>query len=96
MTIRTPSSPDMNVCPEPEQSRAPDALCALVRLLAQHAAEDTIKRVRADNWHARKPCPPTLEQQTMSDHSQSSKPVRLLTPQETAAFLSVSGSGESG
>ena len=26
----------------------------------------------------------------MSDHSQSSKPVRLLTPQETAAFLSVS------
>ena len=26
----------------------------------------------------------------MSDRSQSSKPVRLLTPQETAAFLSVS------
>ena len=26
----------------------------------------------------------------MSDHSQSSKPIRLLTPQETAAFLSVS------
>ncbi len=26
----------------------------------------------------------------MSDHSQSSKPVRLLTPQETAAFPSVS------
>ena len=26
----------------------------------------------------------------MSDYSQSSKPVRLLTPQETAAFLSVS------
>ena len=26
----------------------------------------------------------------MSDHSQGSKPVRLLTPQETAAFLSVS------
>ena len=38
----------MNVCPEPEQSRAPDALCALVRLLAQHAAEDTIKRIRAE------------------------------------------------
>ena len=48
MTIRTPSSPDMNVCPKSEQSRAPDALCALVRLLAQHAAEDTIKRVRAE------------------------------------------------
>ncbi len=26
----------------------------------------------------------------MSDHSQSPKPLRLLTPQETAAFLSVS------
>ena len=26
----------------------------------------------------------------MSDYSQSSKPIRLLTPQETAAFLSVS------
>ena len=48
MTIRTPSSPDMNVCPKSEQSRAPDALCALVRLLAQHAAEDTIKRTRAE------------------------------------------------
>ena len=48
MTIRTPSSPDMNVCPKSEHSRAPDALCALVRLLAQHAAEDTIKRVRAE------------------------------------------------
>ena len=48
MTIRTPSSPDMNVCPNSEQSRAPDALCALVRLLAQHAAEDTIKRTRAE------------------------------------------------
>ena len=48
MTIRTPSSPDMNVCPEQEQSRAPDALCALVRLLAQHAAADTIERVSAE------------------------------------------------
>jgi hypothetical protein len=48
MTIRTPSSPDMNVCRKSEQSRAPDALCALVRLLAQHAAEDTIKRTRAE------------------------------------------------
>ena len=38
----------MNVCPKSEHSRAPDALCALVRLLAQHAAEDTIKRVRAE------------------------------------------------
>lgn len=26
----------------------------------------------------------------MFDHSQSSKPARLLTPQETAAFLSIS------
>jgi excisionase family DNA binding protein len=26
----------------------------------------------------------------MSEHNQSSKPFRLLTPQETAAFLSVS------
>ena len=26
----------------------------------------------------------------MSDHNRSAKPVRLLTPQETAAFLSVS------
>ncbi len=45
MTIRTPSSPDMNVCPKSEQSRAPDALCALVRLLARHAAGDAIERV---------------------------------------------------
>ena len=45
MTIRTPSSPDMNVCPKSEQSRAPDALCALVRLLAQYAAADMIERV---------------------------------------------------
>ena len=48
MTIRTPSSPDMNVCPKSEQSRAPDALCALVRLLAQYAAADTIERVGAE------------------------------------------------
>ena len=48
MTIRTPSSPDMNVCPKSEHSRAPDALCALVRLLAQHAAADTIKRDSAE------------------------------------------------
>ena len=47
MTIRKPSSPDMNVCPNSEQSRAPDALCALVRLLAQHAAEEAIKRAGA-------------------------------------------------
>ena len=57
MTIRTPSSPDMNVCPEPEQSRAPDALCALVRLLAQHAAENTIKRVRAEQLACAKTLP---------------------------------------
>ena len=45
MTIRTPFSPDMSVCPKSEQSRAPDALCALVRLLARHAAEEAIERV---------------------------------------------------
>ena len=48
MTIRTPSSPDMNVCPNSEQSRAPDALCALVRLLARHAAGQAIERVGAE------------------------------------------------
>jgi len=47
----------MNVCPEPEQSRVPDALCALVRLLAQHAAEDTIKRVRAEQLACAKTLP---------------------------------------
>ena len=60
MTIRTPSSPDTNVCPESEQSRAPDALCALVRLLAQQAAEDTIKRTRAEQ----SACPKTLPTDT--------------------------------
>ena len=58
MTIRTPSSPDTNVCPKSEQSRAPDALCALVRLLAQQAAEDTIKRTRAEQSACAK-TPPT-------------------------------------
>jgi len=48
MTIRTPSSPDTNVCLKSEQNRAPDALCALVRLLARLAAEDTIKRTRKE------------------------------------------------
>jgi len=48
MTIRTPSSPNRNVYPKSEQSRAPDALCALVRLLAWLAAEDTIKCSRAE------------------------------------------------
>ena len=48
MTIRTPSSPNRNVYPKSEQSRAPDALCALVRLLARLAAEDTIKRTREE------------------------------------------------
>ena len=48
MTIRTPSPPDTNVCSKSEQNRAPDALCALVRLLARLAAEDTIKRSRAE------------------------------------------------
>ena len=47
MTIRTPSSADMNVCPNSEQGRAPDALCALVRLLARHAAEEAIERAGA-------------------------------------------------
>jgi hypothetical protein len=57
MTIRTPSSPDMNVCPKSEQSRAPDALCALVRLLAQYAAADTIKRTRAKQLACAKTLP---------------------------------------
>ena len=48
MTIRTPSSPDTNVCPKSEQSRAPDALCAFVRLLAQQAAEEAIERDSAE------------------------------------------------
>ena len=60
MTIRTPSSPDMNVCPKSEQSRAPDALCALVRLLAQHAAEDIIKRTRTEQ----SACPKTFPTDT--------------------------------
>ena len=57
MTIRTPSSSHTNVCRKSEQSRAPDALCALVRLLAQHAAEDTIKRVRAEQLACAKTLP---------------------------------------
>ena len=60
MTIRTPSSPDMNVCPKSEQSRAPDALCALVRLLARLAAEEPIERVRAEQLA----CPKTLPTDT--------------------------------
>ena len=48
MTIQTPSSSHTNVCRKSEQSRAPDALCALVRLLARHAAADTIERVSAE------------------------------------------------
>ena len=48
MTIRTPSSPDTNVCRKSEQNRAPDALCTLVRLLARLAAEDTIKHTRVE------------------------------------------------
>ena len=58
MTIRTPSSPDMNVCPKSEQSRAPDALCALVRLLAQHAAEEAIERAGAEQLACAKNLPP--------------------------------------
>jgi len=58
MTIRTPSSPDMNVCPNSEQSRAPDALCALVRLLARHAAVDAIERTLAEQLACAK-TPPT-------------------------------------
>jgi len=42
------------------------------------------------NQPSRKPFPSTVEPQTMSNHSQNPKPLRLLTPQETAAFLSVS------
>ena len=57
MTIRTPSSPDMNVCPKSEQSRAPDALCALVRLLARHAAADAIERVGAEQLACAKNLP---------------------------------------
>ena len=45
MIIQTPSSLHTNVCPKSEQSRAPDALCAFVRLLAQQAAADAIERV---------------------------------------------------
>ena len=57
MTIRTPSSPDMNVCPKSEQSRAPDALCALVRLLARHAAADAIERVSTEQSACAKTLP---------------------------------------
>ena len=60
MTIRTPSSPDMNVCPKSEQSEAPDALFALVRLLARLAAEEAIERVRAEQLA----CPKTLPTDT--------------------------------
>ena len=60
MTIRTPSSADMNVCPNSEQSRAPDALCALVRLLARHAAEEAIERVSTEQ----SACPKTLPTDT--------------------------------
>ena len=50
----------MNVCPKSEQSSAPDALCALVRLLARLAAADTIKRTRAEQ----SACPKTLPTDT--------------------------------
>ena len=45
MTTYTPSSLHTNVCPKSEQSSVPDALYALVRLLAQQAAADAIERV---------------------------------------------------
>jgi hypothetical protein len=60
MTTHTPSSPDMNVCPKSEQNRAPDALCALVRLLARHAAADAIERVGTEQ----SACPKTLPTDT--------------------------------
>ena len=50
----------MNVCPNSEQSRAPDALCALVRLLARHAAEEAIERVSTEQ----SACPKTLPTDT--------------------------------
>ena len=48
MMIRTPSSPDMNVCPISEKNRAPDTLCALVRLLARHAAAETVGHIETE------------------------------------------------
>ena len=45
MTTHTPSSPHVNASPNSEQSRAPDALFALVRLLARRAAEAAIESV---------------------------------------------------
>ena len=60
MTIQTPSSPDINVCTKSGQSKAPDALFALVRLLARHAAEEAIERVGAEQ----SACPKTLPTDT--------------------------------
>jgi hypothetical protein len=43
-----PSTPYTNACRNSEKSRAPDALFALVRLLAQHAAVEAIERVGSE------------------------------------------------
>ena len=48
MTIRTPSSPYTSACPEPEKNKAPDALCALVRLLARHAAAEAVVHIETE------------------------------------------------
>jgi len=38
----------MNVCPISEKNRAPDALCALVRLLARHAAGEAVGHIETE------------------------------------------------
>ena len=45
MTTHTPSSPHTNACPNSEQSRAPNALLDLARLLARRAAKEAIESV---------------------------------------------------
>ena len=41
-------APHTNVCRKSEQNRAPDALCALVRLPVRHVAADAIEHVGAE------------------------------------------------
>ena len=48
MTNHMPPTPYTNACRKSEKNRAPDALFALVRLLARHAAGQAIEPVGAE------------------------------------------------
>ena len=71
-----------HVDPDIPTEDATDALLALVRLLGRIAAEDAVDPSTLDT--------PLLNQNRKELAMTSSKPVRLLTPDEAAQFLSVS------